>query len=93
MLFRSQKASEYSLRDSAALRQICNNNINKFNDLVATETDPDMLKYFNDIKNSVAAVMDFDMNMHNKQMRYIQNAIIQAQRIQSIYNAGNGATA
>lgn len=88
-----QKASEYSLRNSAALRQICNNNINKFNDLVSTETDPDMLKYFNDIKNSVAAVMDFDMNMHNKQMRYIQNAIIQVQRIQSIYNAGNGATA
>lgn len=86
-----QRASDYSLRNATALKQLCINYINKFNDAIAKETDADLLKYFNDVKNEIAAVMDFNIDLHQKQMAFIKNAMDQSQRIQEIYLRGNGA--
>lgn len=80
-----QSASAYADKNAFNFKQLCIHNINKFNNAVQNEQDPTLMKYFNDVKNGIAKVMDFNMQIQAKQMKFIKNALDQSNRIQSIW--------
>lgn len=84
-----QDASNYTNKQAIAFKAICEAGIIQFNNAVANETDATLIKYFNDVKNGIGKVMDFDMTLHAKQMQIIKNALNQSARIQSIWVNGN----